>query len=197
MSRHHCVKLAICLVSFASGPAGISSAMAEYEDRDRISTTREVLAETAVGAIFGPTEQEILGEYLRHKRTRQDRQRDGRDDSSYDEDSRSAGEYYDPRDGSYRQSHKGRDKPKKLPPGLRKKLERGGELPPGWQDKVARGEVIDEELYYRTRPVPDDIIRRLPYIEGTSIREIDDRIVRVQDATRTVLDVFYLMQHAR
>ena len=44
----------------------------------------------------------------------------------------------------------GRDKPKKqksLPPGLQKKLARGGELPPGWQKKVARGEVLDMALY--------------------------------------------------
>ncbi len=34
-------------------------------------------------------------------------------------------------------------KRKSLPPGLAKKLARGGTLPPGWQMKVARGEVMD------------------------------------------------------
>lgn len=175
---------------------------ANHPDQDEVTTAKEVLAETAVGAIFGRTEQEILGEYLRHKRAQRDRDQDRNrehdryDDRNHDERSREGREYYDPRDGSYRQSYsgKGKGKNKKLPPGLRKKLERGGELPPGWQKKVARGEVMDDELYSHARPVPDDIMRHLPYVEGTSIREIDDRIVRVQDATRTVLDVFHLMQ---
>ncbi len=88
---------------------------------------------------------------------------------------------------------RGGKKPKSLPPGLRKKLERGGELPPGWQAKVARGEVIDQQLYSHAHNLPDDILERLRRgPDGTSVRRIDDRIVRVADATRTVLDVFYL-----
>lgn len=84
-------------------------------------------------------------------------------------------------------------KQKSLPPGLRKKLERGGELPPGWQKKVARGEVIDRELYLMSRDLPEDLLGRLPRsLDGTSLRQIDDRIFRVMDATNTVLDVFYL-----
>jgi hypothetical protein len=38
-----------------------------------------------------------------------------------------------------------KSKKKKLPPGLQKKLARGGELPPGWQTKVRRGEVLDAD----------------------------------------------------
>ncbi|WP_297188214.1 hypothetical protein [uncultured Porticoccus sp.] len=89
--------------------------------------------------------------------------------------------------------HKGSGKQKSLPPGLRKKLERGGELPPGWQKKVARGEVLDRELYLMSRDLPEDLLGRLPRsLDGTSLRQIDDRIFRVMDATNTVLDVFYL-----
>ena len=88
---------------------------------------------------------------------------------------------------------KGSGKQKSLPPGLRKKLERGGELPSGWQKKVARGEVIDRELYLMSRDLPEDLLGRLPRsLDGTSLRQIDDRIFRVIDATNTVLDVFYL-----
>ena len=36
---------------------------------------------------------------------------------------------------------------KQLPPGLQKKLARGGSLPPGWQNKLQRGEVLDREVY--------------------------------------------------
>lgn len=87
----------------------------------------------------------------------------------------------------------GGKKPKHLPPGLRKKLERGGELPPGWQAKVARGEVIDLQVYGHAQSLPEDILARLRRgPEGTSVHRIDDRIVRIADATRTVLDVFYL-----
>lgn len=93
-----------------------------------------------------------------------------------------------------RQAQQGRGKPKKLPPGLQKKLERGGGLPPGWQKKVARGEVLDEDLYLRPHYLPEDIRRGLGVIEGTALRQIDDRVVRIQDATRMVLDVFYLIQ---
>jgi hypothetical protein len=89
--------------------------------------------------------------------------------------------------------HKGGGKQKSLPPGLRKKLERGGELPPGWQKKVARGEVLDRELYLMSRDLPEGLLGRLPRsLGGTSLRQIDDRIFRVMDATNTVLDVFYL-----
>jgi hypothetical protein len=90
----------------------------------------------------------------------------------------------------------GRDKPKKqksLPPGLQKKLERGGELPPGWQKKVARGEVLDPELYRRSRPLPYELRKRLagfPY--GTDIRRVDDRVVRILEDTQIILDVLNL-----
>jgi len=122
----------------------------------------EIAAEVAGAALFNEAEKRLFGDYLR-------------------------GRHYDDQD----EYHQG--KTKKLPPGLRKKLERGGELPPGWQQKVAKGEVLDTDVYYHSRDLPDDILRRLPRdIDGTSIRRIDDRIVRIMDATRTILDVFYL-----
>lgn len=106
------------------------------------------------------------------------------------------GEYTGQHDGRHdRDRHEAHaKKPKKqkaLPPGLRKKLERGGELPPGWQRKVARGEVLDYDLYGASRPLPRDWLDRLPRgPEGTSIRRLDDRVVRIIDATRVILDVF-------
>ncbi len=93
-------------------------------------------------------------------------------------------------------SGKGRDKPKKkkrLPPGLQKKVERGGELPPGWQKKLARGEVLDADLYVASRPLPQDLLERLgggP--AGTEIRRIEDEVVRVLEATGVIVDVLGL-----
>lgn len=163
----------------------------DEQPRHSASTDKEVLAEIAVGAVFGEQERRILGDFLRIKREAGGRDRDsGRyhDDRDYDRD---RDERYD--DDDRRHAKKGPGKPKKLPPGLRKKLERGGELPPGWQKKVARGEVLDEDLYRRSHYLPKDVLRRMPEIEGTTLRQIDDRVLRVQDATRTILDVFYLV----
>ncbi len=91
---------------------------------------------------------------------------------------------------------KGRDKPKKqkrLPPGLQKKLDRGGELPPGWQKKVARGEVMDGELYRQSRDLPPELRKRLPPSPaGTKIRQIEDKVVRILEATRVIVDVLDL-----
>jgi hypothetical protein len=82
-------------------------------------------------------------------------------------------------------------KKKKLPPGLQKKLARGGQLPPGWQKKVARGEVLDADVYQHSTPVPVDLMRRLPpQPQGTIIVTVEGKLVRLIEATRTILDVF-------
>jgi hypothetical protein len=82
-------------------------------------------------------------------------------------------------------------KKKKLPPGLQKKLARGGELPPGWQKKVERGEVLDAEVYEHAQPVPVDLARRLPpQPQGTIIVTVEGKLMRLIEATRTILDVF-------
>ena len=39
------------------------------------------------------------------------------------------------------------NKQKQLPPGLEKKVERGGELPPGWQKKITVGSILDRRVY--------------------------------------------------
>ncbi|MBV1930700.1 MAG: hypothetical protein KUG71_03205 [Porticoccaceae bacterium] len=81
-------------------------------------------------------------------------------------------------------------KHKKLPPGLRKKLVRNGQLPPGWQKKMSRWEVMDDDIYRQSTRLPEHIARQLSDSPtGTSIRRVEDRIVRVMDATHTILDV--------
>ena len=88
---------------------------------------------------------------------------------------------------------RGRDKPRKqksLPPGLQKKLARGGELPPGWQKKVARGEVLDMTLYRQSRPLPEGLLNRLSTGPAdTELKLLDDRVMRLMDDTRDILDV--------
>jgi len=79
---------------------------------------------------------------------------------------------------------------KSLPPGLQKKLERGGDLPPGWQDKVARGEVLEPDLMRRAHRLPADLNLGLQgYRAGTELLLLEDRVVRVATGQGTVLDV--------
>jgi hypothetical protein len=96
-------------------------------------------------------------------------------------------EYYD----DHPEEASAAKKKKKLPPGLQKKLARGGQLPPGWQKKVERGEVLDANVYAHATPAPVELVRRLPaQPEGTIIVTVEGKLVRLIEATRTILDVF-------
>lgn len=76
-----------------------------------------------------------------------------------------------------------KDKHKSLPPGLQKKVERGGELPPGWQKKIAKGEVLDLEVYkHATIIVPPDI-------NGITTVKIKDKTLRLIHKTREIIDI--------
>ena len=84
-------------------------------------------------------------------------------------------------------------KMKTLPPGLEKKVERGGELPPGWQKKVARGEVLDAQVYAHSCPLPPELVKRLPpQPPGTIVITVEGKVVRLVEATLVILDVFNL-----
>jgi hypothetical protein len=80
-----------------------------------------------------------------------------------------------------------------LPPGLQKKLARGGKLPPGWQNKVARGEVLDSEILRHSELLPYELTRNLPELrDGEEIRRVGDKVVRVLEGNGTVIDVIDL-----
>lgn len=86
---------------------------------------------------------------------------------------------------------------KTLPPGLQKKLARGGDLPPGWQDKVRRGEVLDDDLYRYGERLPRRYLERLGHgSEAAELILLGDRIVRVAEGRGTVLDVVELTDKA-
>lgn len=72
--------------------------------------------------------------------------------------------------GGYPQGFK---KPKPIPPGIKKKLARGGTLPPG----IAK-----------TR-MPDSVLSRLPRRDGQEILFIDRDVYLIQKSTELVLDV--------
>lgn len=87
---------------------------------------------------------------------------------------------------------KDKGRPGSLPPGLQKKYERTGELPPGWQKKLRRGAILDDELYeYGTTVVIEDDgydygIEETP---GTEILRLEDRIIRITEDTREILEI--------
>ena len=87
-------------------------------------------------------------------------------------------------------------KAKDLPPGLKKKIARGGKLPPGWEKKLVTGEVMPPEVWAESQPLPHEIIVKLPVPPpGTVLRAIEGHIVRVMEKTREILDVFDPLQH--
>ena len=78
-----------------------------------------------------------------------------------------------------------------LPPGLQKKVAKGGKLPPGWQKKCSKGEVLQPGVFEHCRPLPEEIIVKLPPPPPRTILvTIDGKVVRLAKATREILVVF-------
>lgn len=78
-----------------------------------------------------------------------------------------------------------------LPPGLAKKVARGGKLPPGWQKKVCRGETIPSDVYEHCQPIPPEVSIKLPVPPvGTILVRVEGKIARILEATHEILDVF-------
>ena len=77
-------------------------------------------------------------------------------------------------------------KQKVIPYGLQKKVQTGKELPPGWQKKIAKGEVVDDKVLQNAK-VLDSIY---PVIKGTKVYEVGEKIFRLQNATKEILEVF-------
>ena len=79
------------------------------------------------------------------------------------------------------------------PPGAAKKGAPSAKLPPGWQKKIVRGEVLPQTVYAQAQPLPDVVIQKLPPPPaGTILVTLDDKVVRLLEATRTIVDVFEL-----
>jgi len=78
-----------------------------------------------------------------------------------------------------------------LPPGLAKKVARGGELPPGWQKKCVKGEVMPEPVFRQCHPLPQEVVVKLPPPPpDTIVVAMSGKVVRLARATREILDVF-------
>src|SRR5258708_4547789 len=83
-------------------------------------------------------------------------------------------------------------KSKKLPPGLAKKVARGGKLPPGWDKKLVRGETVPPEVFKECQPLPKELVVKLPAPPaGTILVTINGKAARLLEATPEILGVFY------
>lgn len=79
---------------------------------------------------------------------------------------------------------------KPLPPGLQKKVGRGGELPPGWKKKLEVGAVLEPKVDAQAKSLPEEILSRLPESEtGIEILRVGDEIIRVIEGTREIADI--------
>ncbi len=99
--------------------------------------------------------------------------------------------FYDGDGSGHKARGKQKEKKKSLPPGLQKKHDRGGSLPPGWEKKIERGEVLDDAVYEQTESIPYSLRKDLPpQPDGTTLIRVEGKIIRILEATRTILDVF-------
>ena len=76
-----------------------------------------------------------------------------------------------------------------LPPGLAKKVARGRELPPGWQKKIEPGYRMEDDMWSSFSPVPDEWFPNVRREPDTRFYYHGDRVVRVYEPRREILDV--------
>jgi hypothetical protein len=84
------------------------------------------------------------------------------------------------------------DARKQLPPGLAKQ----NKIPPGWQKKLERGQRIPDDVWAHRVPLPRDLKLGETKLGVIHVR-IEDRIVKVAEKTREVLDVLNLPVETR
>ncbi|NMP16595.1 hypothetical protein [Thalassotalea sp. Y01] len=74
------------------------------------------------------------------------------------------------------------DKHKDLPPGLKKKAERGQALPPGWQKKLEVGQVVDEVVYNQGKVVARED-------NGVITISVEGEVFKVIENTREIVEI--------
>jgi hypothetical protein len=99
-----------------------------------------------------------------------------------DDQRKSIVSYFD----TLQQKHKG------LPTGLAMNERRGKPLPPGWEKKYVAGRMIEDEDWQSFVPVPNDWFPDLRMEPDTRLYHYGDRVVRVYEPRREILDVILL-----
>lgn len=90
-------------------------------------------------------------------------------------------------DRNYHEKKVKNDKQKEIPVGLQKKLENGERLPAGWEKKLAKGQVADEQMLREGRVLNTNLY---PNIKNTEIYQVENRIFRVAQDTKMILEIF-------
>jgi hypothetical protein len=85
-----------------------------------------------------------------------------------------------------------KDKDEGLPPGLAMNQRRGKPLPPGWQKKLVPGYRIDDVSWLGFAPVPAEWFPNVRMEPDTRLYHYGDRVVRVYEPRREVIDVIVL-----
>ncbi len=83
-------------------------------------------------------------------------------------------------------------KPKELPRGLQKKLQRDKQLPVGWQNKLIIGQKLDpifiEQAIIVSKPrYYNKDIEKSP---RETIYQVEDKLIKVMTATNIIMDIF-------
>jgi hypothetical protein len=79
-----------------------------------------------------------------------------------------------------------------LPPGLAMNQRRGKPLPPGWQKKLVPGYRINDSEWASYAPVPSEWFPKQRMEPDTRLYHYGDRVVRVYEPRREVIDVIVL-----
>jgi len=85
-----------------------------------------------------------------------------------------------------------KNSPDGLPPGLAKNLKRGKPLPPGWQKKVTEGYIIEDAMRGFFRPLDEALFPNYKRVPDTKLYMYGDRMVRVYEPRRQVIDIFQI-----
>lgn len=83
-------------------------------------------------------------------------------------------------------------KPKELPRGLQKKLQRDNQLPPGWQKKLIVGQKLDPIFLEQAIIVsnPRYYNKNIEKSPRETIYQIEDKLIKVMSATNIIMDIF-------
>ncbi len=79
-----------------------------------------------------------------------------------------------------------------LPPGLAMNQRRGKPMPPGWQKKLVPGYRISDQEWRNYSPVPSSWFPRMRMEPDTRLYHYGDRVVRMYEPRREVIDVITL-----
>jgi len=144
----------------------------------------------------GPDNRNKPADSKNRKEDRQDQTADRQPDARRDQrpDDKRRGEFksrFEDRDRehvvTYFSQYKGKDRG--LPPGLARKWEGGRRLPDGWRTRLVTGYVIEDDWYPAFEPVPYSWFPGIVVIPDTRLYWYGDRVIRVYEPTREVVDV--------